>query len=430
MDYERKAKDMQLKVEAVQTTSEKGALEQSDTISALRDDLSIERAKREALEKIVAQADKYRTDDKQQMIHATAENAESQAKEVEALRRKVVEVEDNSSREHELAIAGIRENIKALTERVDSLSGAAVEARTYDTSKPRNRSQLTSKSADCHSVETHAEKSKFAAREVVQVESIEDLPTARIGNPHDPVHAAGLYEILERLSKLETFAMPESKHQSADVATILGNLNHLNSRVDTLLECRDIAKLTSIDVDILKRQQADHVIDCEAKHYDQSETMKTLIDFMRGQLQKRIDHNFDLHSGLHRGHHWTGSRRLMETQRSMRAFRDSGDGGSISRRPKGTVTEERFVSLEARVNKLITANEMYNLRDLPSRLVEWTSSLCSDLDECKKGVAEDMRTLLALINALQAQREKQRDEIEDLSTQFKNVLRQIPYSSS
>jgi hypothetical protein len=455
-----------LHVDALKAAFAKETARQNNTISGLQQHVAIEREKRAELEKLVAQADVSHAEDKQQILdaigaqkddfarklkeletahevaveasiqrlrvelHSTTEKADSKAKEIEVLRRRLVKVEADTLRESETrkaSITGVQKDIKILNERVDNLCDEVLEARTYNTGESLARSQPTLNSANSHlRTELHAETPEIAAREAAQVVHVEDLTTVRMDSPHDTTQATDLHEIHERLNKLESSGPAGSQDQTANVANVQSHLNYLASEVDALRkcvnECSDIVKPMSADIDLLKRQHMNHDADCKAEHRDQAEAMKARADSMKRQLQSRIDKNADLQSHLYNGHRRTDSPRSLETHSPMRAITSPGDQVSVSHTPKITETEHRFASLEARVNKLITAKELWDLNGLPSRLNTWASNICSDLDVCKKGVAEDVATLLAHFKVLQAQHEKQRRDHENLDAQLR-ILR-------
>lgn len=77
--------------------------------------------------------------------------------------------------------------------------------------------------------------------------------------------------------------------------------------------------------------------------------------------------------------------------------------------------------MEARVDKLSTAEEAWDLDDVLLRLATWERRIRLDLDERKKGVAGDLTTLLAYINALEAQCEKQDSDYVNLEAPVRNL---------
>ena len=295
-----------------------------------------------------------------------------------------------------------------------------LEARTHHIVAPHAKSQSTANSHLC--IEPHAERRETATKELVHVENIENLTTVRMDSPHDTTRATDLNEIRERLNKFEFSVLAEFQDQTANDANNQSYLKHLTSRVDAVQKCSDSAELTSIDVD-LKRQHVDHVTDCEAKHQDQDEILKARMESMKRQLQHRIDHNFDLQSHMATGHRRADRPSLLETQSPTRTLKSPGEQGSISSASEITKLEQRFASIAAQVDKLIIAKELWDVRDVPSQLNTWASNIRSDVIERKKDVAEDVTTLLARVEALEA-------KCENLQVQLKIVRRNMQNGSA
>lgn len=185
-DYDRTVKETQSKVDALKTTFAKEIARQDHTTKSLQKEPSAERDQRADLEKLVCQADVSRAEDEQKMSEAmvaqkvdfarrleemearykvaleavveslraelrpTSNNKDTRAKETEALRRRVVKVEMESSRESETRKATInsdREDVKTLTERVDNLLDGNMEASARHRRESRNRSKSTTNTA-------------------------------------------------------------------------------------------------------------------------------------------------------------------------------------------------------------------------------------------------------------------------------------------
>jgi hypothetical protein len=294
-----------------------------------------------------------------------------------------------------------------------------LEARTNTARESDNYSSSKPKGADSHShTEVHTEKLHIAAQEAVQVEHVEDFTPMGTDTPHESVQPTDLNKIRERLNKLESSGSTGSEYHSTEVATMVSHRKHLTPRVTAVQKCSDIAELTSVDVDLLKHEPADHVAHCKAEHQDQAETIKALADSMKSQLQKRIDKNFDLRGHLYDGHSSAGSLRLVETKRPTRALTSPRDQGSVGHAPAITEIEQRFTSSAAQDDQLIVAQELLDTRDITSQLNTWAGNIRLDFDECKKGVAEDVTTLVAHMKALGA-------KCENLQAQLKIVRRNM-----
>lgn len=460
VDYDRAVKETQSKVDALKTTYAKETARQDHAINSLRKDLSIEREKRAESEKLDSQAVLSRAEDEQKMsrameaqkdhfarrleemeagykgaleagiqslraeLRATIKNEDTRAREVEALRRRVVKVEAESSQESETrkaTINRVREDVKTLTERVDNLSDAIGEARAHNISESRTQSKSILNTVSSHlRTELHTSQPETAAQEAVQAKPSGNPTSVRMDSPQDVIQAPDFNEIHERLNKLGSSGPIGYHHQTADVAKTSRDLKRLASWVTALQrridECSDIVKPMSADVDLLKRQRADHVNDCEAKVREQAEATKARIDLIKKQLQHRIDDNLDLQSHFHNGYRQTDS------PQPMRAFTSPGDQGVISHAPEITEMKQLCASLKAQVDKLSKAEDVWDLGELPLRLTTWASRICSDLDECKRCVADDLTTLLAYVKALEAQYEKHDRDYVNLEAQVR-ILR-------
>ncbi|KAF3048077.1 hypothetical protein E8E12_009987 [Didymella heteroderae] len=355
VNHDRTVKETQSKLDASKAAFAKETARLDLVVHDLQKDLCIEREKLAEIDKLVSQADVSRAEDKQEMLdamaaqkgdfsrklgameiahaaaletniqslraklHAQTENADSRAKEVEALRHRVAKVEADTTRESETrkgAVIGIRKDLKTLTERVGILSDAVAEAKGRNTSESHSESHTTLEGTTGHfRIERHAENTMTAARKVVQVDTVRTLSTVRMDSAYSMINALDLHEIYERLRKLESFSTEKPQHPGATLANIHSHLEHLTSRIDVLQKSVDECS----DIDLLKRQHADHIADCKAKVQERNEASMARVELLGKQLQHRIDSHLDLQSHIRSGHHRTDSPQLLATYEAMRA---------------------------------------------------------------------------------------------------------------
>ncbi|KAJ4381128.1 hypothetical protein N0V86_003475 [Didymella sp. IMI 355093] len=474
-DYDRTVKETQSKIDALKVSFTKETGRQDQLINGLRHDLSVERQRRAELEKMVSQAGVSRDEDKKELLmvieaqkddfirqfkdkekvhvaaldgtirglrdelHTETENTDSLAKGVEDLRRRLVKAEADISQEsetHKASMIGIRQKLETLTKRFENLSNFVVEAKTHNISESHSQSEKALSSAFSRlRTELHAEQTKTVAREAVQAECVENLKkledttkatTARIDSLYDTIKTKDLHVINERLSKLESLGPEEPQHQTASTEKTQNHLEYLTSRVNTLQksvdECVYIVKAIPTDIDLLKRQHANQVVNCEAKIQGQADAVKAHVNAIARQLRARVENHVALQDHLFDGHSRVDSPQLLELQKLMHGITCTGQQDLSSQGPDNTQIWNQIAALKARVDKLITADEVWDIDNIPLLLTTWSGRICSRFDECKKDVAEDVTELSARLQDLEAICRKHGRDFGNLDAQL-NILR-------
>jgi DNA repair exonuclease SbcCD ATPase subunit len=469
-DYDRTVKETQSKIDALKAFFTKETGRQDQLINGLRQDLSVERQRRAELEKTVSQAAVSHAEDKKELLMAmeaqkddfttqlkekgkahaaeldgmirglraellaAIKNIDEQAKEVEDLRRRLIKAEADISQEsktHKANIIDIRQELETLTKPFENLSNAV-----DNISESHSQFEKALSSDFSHlRTELHAEQTKTVAREAVQAECVENLKkledttnatTVRIDSLYNTIKTKDLHVVNERLSKLESLGPEGPQHQTASTEKTQNHLDYLTSRVNTLQksveECVYTVKATSTDIDLLKRQHADQVVNCEAKIQGQADAVKAQVNAIARQLRARVENHFALQDHLFGGHVLVDSPRLLELQASMREITCIGQQDLSSQEPDNTQMWNRLAALEARVDKLVTADEVWDIDNLPLLLTTWSGRICSRFDECKKGVAEDMTELSARLKNLEVICRKHGRDFGNLDAQL-NILR-------